>query len=323
MLTLTPRNRFFVILIICVASSPFCQECSKREEKISENPVIAIVNGEQITLDELEMEKKFMLFPNIQRPVSSETTDIVNKNILGKLIDRKILLQEAQKRNITVSKEEVEKEINSIKSNYPENTFYQFFKENNIPFELWKQNLSELLTIQKLLSSVTDNNPRVTEEEIYLYYKAHPEEFKNINKIMLRQILVQDAKIAEEIRRRLNSGDDFIKLVEEFSIGYEKKNGGLLPFLSSNELPEQLEGVFQKNIGEIYGPVKTDYGYHIVRVEKKMIKKKVELKDTKNAIIEILKREKINNSLKTFLSTLRKNSRIEIIAPELLFQGKT
>jgi len=299
-------------------------QCKKQDgDTKRENSILAKVNGEPITIQDLEIEKIFLFFTQIQSKASHESISTINKNLLGKIIDKKILLQEARKNNITITREESEKEIEKIKSDYPEETFVNFFKENAISYHEWKNKLIELMIIQKLLDSVTTSNPSVSDEEIYLYYKAHMDDFKNINKILLRQILLQDAKIAEEVKKRLKAGENFEKLAAEFSIGYEKKNGGLLPLLSIDELPKELEDVFKLNTNEIFGPVKTDYGYHIVRVEKKLMRKKIELKDARNSILEILKMEKINNNLKEYLTNLRKNAKIEIFPSPLLDTGKT
>ncbi len=311
-------NRLLILVIVSILQA---SSCKGRDEEIRKNPVIARVNGEAITLQDFEKEKKFMFFSQTGRPV--EATDIIHKNLIGKIIDKKILLQEAAKNNVTISMEALEKEISKIKNNYPEDTFFKFFRENQISYDEWKNKLFELMVIQKLLNSVVESNPSVSEEEIYLYYKAHADEFKNINKVQLRQILVQDAKTAEDVKKRLQSGENFEKLASEFSIGYEKKNGGLLPLLSSNELPAELEEVFKLNVGQIFGPVKTDYGYHIVRIEKKFVRKKIDLKDAKSIIIDRLKQEKYNNSLKEYLTNLRKNAQIEIYSSEILNPGKT
>ncbi len=313
-------NRFLITVIVIILLTDL--SCKRENEKTGKkNPVIAKVNGEAITLQDFENEKKFMFFSQTEAPQG--TTDIINRNLLGKIIDKKILLQEAAKNNVTISMDAVEKEISKIKNNYPGDTFLKFFNENQISYDEWKNKLLELMTIQKLLNSVVESNPSVSEEEIYLYYKAHADDFKNINKIILRQILVQDAKTAEDVKKRLQSGESFEKLAAEFSTGYEKKNGGLLPPLSSHELPNELEDVFKLNVGQIFGPVKTDYGYHIVKIEKKFVRKKMNLKEAKSAIIEILKQEKYNNSLKEYLTNVRKNARIEIFSSEILNPGKT
>lgn len=308
-------NKILIILIFPIFFAD--TSCKKDNREIErKNPVIARVNGEAITRKELEMEKKLMFFT--QPKASQEAIKIINKNLLVKIIDKKILLQEARKNYITISREELEKEIARIKSDYPDENFLNFFKENAISYDDWKNKLTELMIVQKLLDSVTAGNPSVSDEEIYLYYKEHIDDFKNINKIVLRQILLQDARTAEEVKRRLKAGENFEELVTELSIGYEKRNGGLLAPLSKDELPKELEGVFKLNTNEIFGPVKTDYGYHILRVEKKLIRKKIELKEAKNTIIEILKSKKNNNSLKEYLTNLRKHAKIEIYSPEIL-----
>lgn len=306
-------NNIFLKILAIILLSHSCLH--KEEEKVKER-IIAIVNDEAITETEYLQEKG--LNSLFQMKTSTEELNILKRNILGKLIDKKILLNEARRKNIYVTDQEVDAEIAKIKSDFPENRFENLLKENAIPYDVWRNKLKESLTIQKLLQNISETSPKISEEEIYVYYKSHPEDFKNINKIQLRQILLQDAKVAQEVKNRLAKGEDFVKLVTEFSIGYEKKNGGLLPLLSKEELPVELEEAFKLRPGQVLGPIKTDYGYHIVRVEKKIVKKKIKLNEAKGMITEILKREKINKGLNEYLTALRKNARIEIKAPELL-----
>jgi len=297
--------------------------CKDKGSSDAPTPIIALVNEEPITLKDIEEEKNISFFMQTLQTLPPNKVSDINKNMLSKIIDKKILLQEARKKNIFVSNEELENEISRIKNDFPQNTFSQYFKENAISYSVWKNKLQEVMTIDKLLNSVTEKEPVITDEEIYIYYKTHQDDFKNINKVLLRQILVNDAKTAEEVRKRLNDGEKFEKLAEEYSVGYEKKNGGLLPLLSKDELPPQLEDVFKLQVGSIYGPIKTEYGYHVVRLEKKITKKKVELNEARESIKTILKREKINEALKEYLTTIRKNANIKILNLELLNPAKS
>ncbi|BBO81874.1 peptidylprolyl isomerase [Desulfosarcina ovata subsp. sediminis] len=120
----------------------------------------------------------------------------------------------------------------------------------------------------------------VTEDEIADYYDTHIDEFKNEKKVEARHILIkvdpnadqatdQEAKArAEAVAQKARSGEDFAKLAEAFSEGPTKSQGGYLgKFTQAQMVKPFADKAFSMAAGEISDPVKTQFGWHVIKVE--------------------------------------------------------
>lgn len=88
-----------------------------------------------------------------------------------------------------------------------------------------------------------------------------------VKKIQAAHILVKDEAQAKSLTQELNSGGDFGKLAKKFSTCPSGKNGGDLGWFGRNKMvPEFEKAAFGGRKGDIVGPVKTQFGYHIIKV---------------------------------------------------------
>jgi len=88
-----------------------------------------------------------------------------------------------------------------------------------------------------------------------------------VKKIHVAHILVKDEAQAKSLTQELNSGGDFEKLAKKFSTCPSSKNGGDLGWFGRNKMvPEFDKAAFDGKKGEIVGPVKSQFGYHIIKV---------------------------------------------------------
>lgn len=123
----------------------------------------------------------------------------------------------------------------------------------------------------------------VTEDDMSIYYKAHPEEFRTPEMVRARHILIkvdnkakEDEKVkakerAEGILKRIKSGEDFAKLATEFSDdpGSKNKGGDLGFFPKGRMVPNFEKAAFALRVGEVSDIVETPFGFHIIKVEEK------------------------------------------------------
>ena len=120
----------------------------------------------------------------------------------------------------------------------------------------------------------------LAEEELFDYYEANPEEFTREEQVRARHILLQvgsdrTEQQAEEqmlaIRDRLAAGEDFAALATELSDDPgSKAQGGDLGFFGRGQMIGEFEeAAFTAEPGEVVGPVKTNFGYHLIRVEER------------------------------------------------------
>ena len=90
---------------------------------------------------------------------------------------------------------------------------------------------------------------------------------RKIKKVQARHILVGGRELAEEIKKKIDDGEEFSRLAEEFSECPSKKRGGDLGWFGKGAMVRPFEvAAFSAGEGEIVGPVKTEFGYHIIYV---------------------------------------------------------
>ena len=82
-----------------------------------------------------------------------------------------------------------------------------------------------------------------------------------------RHILVEDENLCNELKARINNGEDFSAIAKEFSSCPSGEKGGDLGTFGPGQMVKEFdEVVFSANINEVQGPVKTQFGYHLLEV---------------------------------------------------------
>ena len=90
---------------------------------------------------------------------------------------------------------------------------------------------------------------------------------RKVKKVQARHILVGNKELAEEIKKKIDDGEEFSKLAEEFSECPSKKRGGDLGWFGKGAMVRPFEvAAFSADEGEVVGPVKTEFGYHVIYV---------------------------------------------------------
>jgi foldase protein PrsA len=145
---------------------------------------------------------------------------------------------------------------------------------------------------------------KVSDKELKEAYKAKKPELK------ASHILVKDEKTAQEVEKKLKDGEDFAKLAKEYSQDGSAQSGGDLGYFKSGQMVAEFEEAAQKlKVGEISDPVKTQYGYHIIKLtdkkevpsfdkmkdelEQEVKLSKIDENDMENAVNKILKEENV------------------------------
>ncbi|MEZ0343593.1 MAG: peptidylprolyl isomerase [Caldimicrobium sp.] len=181
-------------------------------------------------------------------------------------------------------------------------------------FESEKMILAEAY-LQKSLPEI-----KVSETEMKEYYQKHKEEFKQPEGVKLKHILIYVPKDADnktkekalnkakQIRAQLVKGakfEEYAKIYSDDTASREK--GGDLGILRRGEtIPEFEERVFNLKPGEISQPILSPYGYHLVRVEKRIPEEILPFEKVKDQVRESLKREKEREAMKKMLEDLVK-----------------
>jgi foldase protein PrsA len=200
------------------------------------------------------------------------------KDVIRDLVHEKILSKEFK-----VTDKEIEKEIENLKKMYGPQ--YEIAVQQN-----GEQAIRDMVKLDLLRQKAAMKDVKVTEEEMKKYY----DEYKP--KIKASHILVDDEKTANEIKAKLDKGEDFAKLAKEYSKDPgSAQNGGDLGWFSSGEMVKEFEdAAYALKVGEISKPVKSEYGYHIIKVTDKEKKKSFE--EMKEEIEFELKKSKLDSA---------------------------
>ncbi len=90
-------------------------------------------------------------------------------------------------------------------------------------------------------------------------------------KAAARHILVESEEKCEDLKAQIEAGADFGEIAREYSKCPSGKQGGDLGEFSPGEMvPEFDEVVFTAEVGKVHGPVKTDFGYHLIEITSRM-----------------------------------------------------
>lgn len=162
----------------------------------------------------------------------------------------------------------------------------------------------EFLMIQRMEEDLAKVNPTITEEEKMDYYIKNPDEFFQEGKRQVRHIMVYDENdtantpddpfqtTPDQIRIRLESGEDFRKLVYK-SKSDSAANEGVLGWLSHGMLTQEVDKeVWSMEVGEIRGPIKIGNTYHFVHLLKEQPEGLIPFEECKEKIRTILEEEK-------------------------------
>lgn len=289
------------LLIAVLASTMVLGACgnqandNKKETKVEEKAnnvkeldkgTIAIVNGEKISKDAYKKEMSFY-------GAMLASRQNLKNSIVQMMVQDKLIADDMKANKIEVSDKDVnESFLNSVKQFGGQEQFDKMLDDYNMDLEKFKETVKKDLMYQKHREWFEKEHP-VTDEEIKKYYEDNKDQFAKRD---ASHILVADEKTAKEVKEKLDKGEDFAALAKEYSKDTANAaNGGELGTFSKGQMVKEFEdAVFSLKEGEISAPVKTQFGYHIIKLNK--ISDSID--DNKDAIVKALTDKKYADYIK-------------------------
>lgn len=287
------------------------------------NETVATVNGEPITRGEVESAMQ-----RVKQFSQGNDANAVQFEgmMLGQLVDQAILRSEAKKQGLTVSDADVDKQFAEMKkgadgkemsdSDFRARLAEQGISENQLRDEI-RRGLSGKVVMDKIAAQ-----QKVTEEDLRNEYEE----------VKLRHILVSTSKLpdaqakakAEKILAEVKAGKDFATLANEYSDDPGNapidpktkkpgpKKGGFMDWAMANTyVPEFAAAAVALKPGETSGLVKTQFGYHIIKLEDKRAKLPKDFDKDKAKLLEDLKQKRASKPQQDFIDQARKTAKIE------------
>lgn len=212
-----------------------------------------------------------------------ELKDLAGEQVLERMVMTKVLSDK-----FTIDDEEIDKQVDPAKEQLGEQ------------FEMWlnsqgyadEESYREFIRLNLLVEEAAYGDIEVSDEEIEQHYARISEE------VEAEHILVEDEELANEIKEKLDNGEDFAELATEHSTdpGSAAEGGSLGVIPVGQFVPEFEDAAYTLDIDVISDPIKSDHGFHIIRVtDKRDITEEIgSLEDNKAAIISSIRSTKID-----------------------------
>ncbi|MBM4053067.1 MAG: hypothetical protein FJ264_00030 [Planctomycetes bacterium] len=276
-----------------------------KESKNEDKDVVAIVNGQKITNNEL--------YEILLSTYGNDALDV--------LIRRTLINQEARKHGISITSEEVENRLNTLVQREVNALMqsYKIEKESDLEKELEKIGASlkefrdkvakklrkqkqaeiELRAEKVVLKSIT-----VSEEDLHEAYNSVYGE-----KIEAQQVVLKTKREAEEVLEKLRLGADFAKIAKTQSIdrASASRDGKMLPFSPQDDIGKSVAHL---KPGELSDIISTDYGYHIIKIIEKKAGNGKDFNSVKEDLDKLVREKKYRERLRPWLISLIENASI-------------
>jgi peptidyl-prolyl cis-trans isomerase SurA len=287
--------------------------------------IVAVVNNDAITLG--EVQEAVALYRQENRGRALDSDEVLFRQLLGRLIDARLQLQEADREKITVEDAEVEEEIAERMKRFGARTREELeamVKAQGLSFEAVRRRVRDSLRVQKLVRRKVALRVSVTEAEIDRYLAENRDKLETGLTYHARHILItpetdtdagwEAARIrAEMIRAQLAEGADFADLARRYSRDASARDGGDLGPLKRGELaPEIEQQILALEPGQTSAPFRSRLGWHLFRLESREALEGERLQRLRQQVRDILYRQKYEARLEAWLREIKDRAIIEV-----------
>ena len=308
---------FFLVFLCGTAGTVFCAEVIER--------ILAVVNDEIITEEDLNIVMAPVLAQYRTTYTGQEFEDKVKearREFLNKVIDDRLILSEAKKKQVIVKDPEVDEMMADVRSKFPSReAFLKTVEDQGLTEKkLWNRFRDQLMT-QKLVGYEVKSRVSVSPGEVNEYYKARSSEFEQGDRVHLQHLLIrtstrseEDAKqLVDSVGAQIQSGKLFEDLAKKYSEGAEANEGGEMGWVEKGQLLGEIDAtVFKLEPGQVTPPIKSSLGYHLFKVtERKQFSVKP-ITEVRGQIQDILFKEKLKDRLESWMLSLKKNAYISV-----------
>ena len=315
-------NKVFFLVLFFILAPLFLPPAHSAE--VIER-ILAVVNDEIITEEDLRL---------VVAPVVAQYSTLytggeleariraARQEFLNKLIEDKLILSEAKRKQVIVKDPEVDDMITEVRNKFPDRE--QFLKalddQGLTEKKLWNRFRDQTMT-QKYVNYEVRSKISVSPGEVNEYYKTHQDDFTQGDRVKLQQILVrvgsrsedESKAFADNLVSQVKAGKPFDELAKAYSEGSEAKDGGDMGWVEKGQLLGEIdEKIFTVPVGEVTPPIKSALGYHIFKVLQKESASAKPLTEVRGDIQDTIFKGKVKKKLEAWIAGLRRNAYISI-----------
>jgi len=292
--------------------------------------VVAVVNQEVIMLSDVErwsrsFQEEIQTEDRLER---RERIQEVFRRVLEKLIEEKLIDQEAKKSGIKVTSKEIEGAIEELRHQnaVDQENFEKLLAAEGLTLEAFKKEIEKRILRTKLIQGAVKVESKAGEKELRDFYQKNMDWYrihesyrtshilflvpKEATRDQIREIRKKCQKVLEKIR----GGEDFGEMVFLYSEDtVSRKDRGDLGYFKRGELLPALEReAIQLRVGEVSGVIRTEFGFHLIKLLDRKGGEPPPFEEIKEKVQADYYGKEMEKAFQQFLSKLKGKSIIEI-----------
>lgn len=291
------------------------------EDRVLLDKIVASVNGDIITLGELEVAAA-----PFQRP-GQDRKALLN-DVIEQLVNDKLVDQQVTEAKISVSDPEIEAAIKDIlrTNSLTEQQLMEALAARGMSMKAYKSDVKDQLVRLKLVDMKVRSKVVIPEDDLRAEYEIRTRGDVPMAKVRLSHFFLRFEKDADEaskdrvlaraaaLRTRVtDGGEDFAEVARSDSEGPTASKGGTMgDFEEATLFPEFAKALKTMEAGDISAPLLTPSGIHVLRLEKRWMERAQSFDDLRNQIYQELFGKRVDEQMKLWIGELRRSSDVEI-----------
>lgn len=255
----------------------------------------AIVNGQRISRSEFYRA----------------TLDRAGAQVLDELITNRLIDQEAVKNHVKIDPAAIDQRLQEYKNSAAggdESTWQAILAQ----YDMTEQSLRDSIRRDLIAEQIIGKDITLSDDDIKAYYEQNKSQYAEAEQVRASHILVNTKEEADAILAQLKAGGDFAAIAKEKSLDTQTKDkGGDLGYFGRGEMDPEFEKVaFSLPAGQLSDPVKTSYGYHIIKVIDHKEARQYTLDEVKDRVRQDLLNSRISERYPDWVAGLKAKAKI-------------
>ena len=309
------RTRSLIILLAAlVAVAAVAAGCGGSDSVPSD--AVATVGDQTITraqYDQLLSQAKKSYTAqkrNFPKPGSAEYEQLKNQAVQY-LVQRAEFAQKAKDLDINISDKQIDDRLDQIKKQYfggNDKKYQTQLKQQGLTEQQVKDDIKAQLVSEAIFKKVTEN-VKVTDADIKKYYDDHKTQYGVPEQRDIAHILVKKKALADQLYQQIQGGANFAALAKKYSQDPgSKAQGGKLTISKGQTVAPFDQTAFLMHTGQVSHPVKTEFGYHIIKALGPIKPAKTTpFSEVKQSISQQLQQTKKNSAMTQWVNDTKKD----------------
>jgi peptidyl-prolyl cis-trans isomerase SurA len=254
----------FLSLGLCLSLYACESTVDFKSPQVPPDKVAVLINGEPVPLEEFDTE--FRLMAIHYSAVSEGQMRAIKRRLFDQVVDRRLLVQEAQKEGLKLTQKEWNQDVQAAFQQMPDD-FLDILKVQGVSQEAWKRKLLQERLAAKLVDKDVNALVEITPQEVEDYYWSHLGDYWKPESARAFHLIVQKHGDLDKALKRLKAGEDFSKVAGDLSLADDKSQGGDWGEMPVDNVPDPYLKILRGlKPGQISKPFHDHFGYHLFQL---------------------------------------------------------